>query len=107
MQLSCQMGIGMQHVPCCLLLNGRIIFGTRTLPGPQLIEQFGNQFAGYDALLRRARKEGTLARGTKLRESARFLTTTFQALNVAALAGRDRHELRALARKALADLHRT
>ena len=35
---------------------------------------------------------------------ARFLTTTFQALNVAALAGRKRGELREIVRTALATL---
>jgi len=58
----------------------------------------------FHHLLQRARKEGTLGDGAKLRDSARFLTTTFQALNVAALAGRDRRELRAIIRKALAAL---
>ena len=45
-------------------------------------------------LLRRARDEGTLANTGKLRDSARFLTTTFQALNIAAQAGRSRWWLR-------------
>ena len=55
----------------------------------------------FHDLLQRARDEGTLGNGGKLRDSARFLTTTFQALNVAALAGRDRRELRGVIRKAL------
>ncbi len=58
----------------------------------------------FHSLLRRARDEGTLGNGSKLRDSARFLTTTFQALNVAALAGRNRRELREIIRKALASL---
>lgn len=58
----------------------------------------------FHALLRRARDEGSLAPGVKLREAARFLTTTFQALNIAALAGRDRRERRDIVRRALATL---
>jgi len=56
----------------------------------------------FHDLLRRARDEGTLGHTNKLRDSARFLTTTFQALNVAALCGRNRRELREIIRQALA-----
>ena len=58
----------------------------------------------FHHLLQRARKEGSLGNGRKLRDSARFLTTTFQGLNVAALAGRSRRELREIIRNALATL---
>jgi len=56
------------------------------------------------SLLKRARDEGSLRSGGRLRNSARLLTTTFQALNIAALAGRDRRELREIVRHALASL---
>lgn len=58
----------------------------------------------FHALLERAKDEGTLAAGTHLREVARFLTSTLQALNVAAHAGRSRRELREIARRALSTL---
>ena len=58
----------------------------------------------FHALLERAKDEGTLAAGTNLREVARFLTSTLQALNVAAHAGRSRRELREIARRALSTL---
>jgi len=58
----------------------------------------------FRELLQRARDEGSLDPGAGLRDSARFLTTTFQALNVAALAGRNRRELREIIRTALATL---
>ena len=38
----------------------------------------------------------------QLKNPARFLTTTFQGLNVAALAGRSPRELREIVRRALA-----
>jgi hypothetical protein len=57
--------------------------------------------AAFYALLRRARQEGALDPGTDLRDTARYLTTTLQALNVAAHAGRSSRELRQLARRAL------
>lgn len=58
----------------------------------------------FHALLRRARNEGSLTRDVRLRDLARFLTTTFQALNIAALAGRDRRELGEIIRYALTTL---
>ncbi len=58
--------------------------------------------AAFYGLLQRARQEGAL--GTDLRDTARYLTTTLQALNVAAHAGRSSRELRQLARRALSTL---
>jgi len=67
----------------------------------QAIKELDDAFL---ALLRRARAEGSLSGGVRLRDSACFLTTTFQALNIAALAGRDRRELGEIIRRALASL---
>jgi len=58
----------------------------------------------FYSLLDRAKDEGALAPGTNLREAARFLTSTLQALNVAAHAGRNRRELREMVRRALSTL---
>jgi len=64
----------------------------------QFISELDDAFYG---VLRRAREEGTLRAGTQLREAARYLTTTFQAMNVAAHAGRSRRELREIVARAL------
>ena len=55
----------------------------------------------FHALLRRARDENSLAQGVGLRDAARFLTTIFYAVNVAALAGRNHRELGEIIRRAL------
>ncbi len=60
--------------------------------------------AAFYSLLQRARQEGALGPGTDLRDTARYLTTTLQALNVAAHAGRSSRELRQMARRALSTL---
>lgn len=60
--------------------------------------------AAFYGLLQRARQQGVLRPGTDLRDAARYLTTTLQALNVAAHAGRSRRELRQIARRALSTL---
>ena len=60
--------------------------------------------AAFYALLQRARQEGALDPGMDLRDTARYLTTTLQALNVAAHAGRSSRELRQMARRALSTL---
>lgn len=47
----------------------------------------------FYGLLKRAKSEGTLRPGASPRRLARFLTSTFQSLNVAAHAGRSQREL--------------
>jgi TetR/AcrR family transcriptional repressor of nem operon len=90
---------------CCMVVRAALSGADQS---PEIRKRVKKAIAELDDafhdLLRRARKEGTLGNGDKLRDSARFLTTTFQALNVAALAGRDRRELREISRKALATL---
>lgn len=90
---------------CCMVVRACL---SGTDQSPEIRARIKKAIAELDDafhnLLQRARDEGTLGNGSKLRDSARFLTTTFQALNVAALAGRDRRELREIIRKALATL---
>ncbi len=90
---------------CCMIVRASIS-GTDQTPEirtriKKTIEELDRAFF---KLLQRAREEGTLKTNTKLRDSARFLTTTFQALNVAALAGRDCRELREIISRALTTL---
>ena len=90
---------------CCMVVRASL---SGTNQSPEIRARVKKAVAELDdafhKLLQRARKEGTVGNGSKLRNSARFLTTTFQALNVAALAGRDRRELREIIRQALATL---
>ncbi len=60
--------------------------------------------AAFHELLQRARREGALGKQVHLRSAARYLTTTLQALNVAANAGRPPRELREMVRTALSTL---
>ena len=90
---------------CCMVVRASLS-GARQ--SPEIRERVKKTVAELDdafhTLLQRARYEGTLGNGSKPRDSARFLTTTFQALNVAALAGRSRRELRQIIRNALTTL---
>ncbi len=90
---------------CCMVVRACL---SGTDQSPEIKARIKKSIAELDNafynVLQRARSEGTLGNGTKLRDSARFLTTTFQALNVAALAGRNRRELREIMRKALVTL---
>jgi TetR/AcrR family transcriptional repressor of nem operon len=94
-----------ERLRCCMVVRA-CLSGTEQSPAirtriKKVIAELDDAF--HD-LLQRARDEGSLGRGSKLRDSARFLTTTFQALNVATLAGRNRRELREIIRKALGSL---
>lgn len=94
-----------ERLRCCMVVRA-CLAGSDQRPGirrraRQAIDELDDAFL---ALLRRARDEGSLRGGDRLRDSARFLTTTFQTLNIAALAGRDRRELREIVRHALASL---
>ena len=90
---------------CCMVVRACL---SGTDQSPEIRAHIKKAIAELDDafhnLLQRARDEGSLGNAGKLRDSARFLTTTFQALNVAALAGRNRRELRAIIRKVLATL---
>ena len=90
---------------CCMVVRA-CLSGTEQPPEitARIHEAIAEQDDAFHHLLKRARAEGTLGNAGNLRASARFLTTTFQALNVAALAGRDRRELRQIIRKALTTL---
>jgi len=90
---------------CCMVVRASL---SGTAQSPEIRARTKKAIAELDDafhdLLQRARDEGALGKGGKLRDSARFLTTTFQALNVAALAGRSPRELREIVRNALAVL---
>lgn len=94
-----------ERLRCCMVVRAALAGPDQP---PEIRERTRQAMAELDEafhdLLRRASEEGSLARGVKLRDTARFLTTTFQALNLAALAGRDRRELREIMRCALATL---
>lgn len=90
---------------CCMVVRA-CLSGTDQSPEirARTRKAIGELDDAFHDLLQRARDEGALGDCSKLRDSARFLTTTFQALNVAALAGRSRRELREIIRKALTTL---
>lgn len=90
---------------CCMVVRA-FLSGNDQLPEikTRLKRTMTELDRSFHGLLKRAQEEGALTKGRKLRDSARFLTTTFQALNVAALAGRDRREMRAIVREALSTL---
>jgi TetR/AcrR family transcriptional repressor of nem operon len=108
------LGIASRGVPngeplrCCMVVRASVSGGEQT---PEIRARIKKAVAELDdafhGLLQRAREQGALGPTGKLRDTARFLTTTFQALNVAALAGRNRRELREIIRNALATLNPT
>ena len=97
---------GGERLRCCMVVRASV---SGTEHPPEIERRITAAVAELDDafhdLLKRARDEGTLRKGGKLRDSARFLTTTFQALNVAAHAGRSKRELREVVRRALATLN--
>lgn len=94
-----------QPLRCCLIVRASLSGTNQTPEIKARIEQTTQELDDvFHDLLERARVEGTLPEGKRLRNSARFLTTTFQALNLAALAGRSRRELREIIRQALSTL---
>ncbi len=96
---------GGESLRCCMVVRACL---SGTGQSPEIRERTRQAIAELDEafhrLLRRAKDEGTLRSAGKLRDAARFLTTTFQALNIAALAGRGRRELREIIRKALSTI---
>jgi len=96
---------GGEPLRCCMVVRASLT-GASQFPGirKRINTAIAEMDDAFHDLLRRARTEGTLNGSIKLRDSARFLTTTFQALNVAALAGRDQRALRAIIREALTPL---
>jgi TetR/AcrR family transcriptional repressor of nem operon len=94
-----------ERLRCCMVVRAFLAGpGQRPDIRRRTRQALGELDDAFLALLTRARDEGSLGGGGSLRSSARYLTTTFQALNIAALAGRDRGELREIVRHALATL---
>ena len=96
---------GGERLRCCLIVRATIS-GAARMPAiacriDRAMTELDDAFHG---LLLRAREEGTIRRSGSLRGLARFLTTVFQGLNVAANAGRSRRELQDIIRPALAAL---
>jgi len=96
---------GSERRRCCMIV--RACLSGNDQP-PEIKSRIKKTVAELDdafhSLLKRARDQGTLQNGGKLRDTARFLTTTFQSLSVAAHAGRSQRELREIVRRALAGL---
>ncbi len=92
---------------CCMVV--RACLSRDELP-PAIFECVEGAVAELDdafcKLLQRAKAEGTLRPGASPRRLARFLTTTFQSLNVAAHAGRSTRQLQEIVDSALAALVR-
>jgi len=89
----------------CMVLRASVSGPDQPKPIRERIERFVAELDdAFHRLLVRARDEGTLPGSTQLRETARYLTTIFQSLNVAAHAGRSRRELREIVRRALRSL---
>ena len=94
-----------ERLRCCMVVRASLAGSDQP---PAIRQRTRQAIAELDdafyALLRRARDEESLPPSLGLRGTARFLTTTYQALNIAALAGRDRRELREIVDCALATL---
>ena len=90
---------------CCMVV--RAALSRDELPA-EIFERVEGAVAELDqafyGLLQRAKAEGTLRAGASLGRMARFLTTTFQSLNVAAHAGRSQRQLSEIVEPALAAL---
>ena len=93
---------GGEPLRCCMVVRAALL-GTDLAPAVRahVRRAIAELDDAFHELLQRARREGAIDKTRKLRDTARFLTTTFQALNVAALAGRSRRELRSIVRQAL------
>lgn len=95
-------GPGGEPLRCCMVV--RAALSRDELPSP-VFEKVEGAVAELDdafyRLLLRAKREGTLRPGASPRRLSRFLTTTFQSLNVAAHAGRSQRQLREIVEPAL------
>lgn len=98
-------GPGGDPLRCCLVVRTSL---SREALAPEIVDRVERAVAELDEaffrLLQRAKAEGTLRPGASPRRLARFLTTTFQAINVAAHAGRSQRELADIVEPALAVL---
>lgn len=98
-------GPGGDPLRCCMIVRACTSGQDQTPEIRERIQKAVRELDdAFNNLLQRAREEGALRGGGELRDSARFLTTTFQSLNVAAHAGRTRSELRRIVRTALSGL---
>lgn len=93
---------GSAPLRCCMVVRASLA-GNSQFPEirKRTRKALGELDDAFHGILKRARHEGKLPASTRLREASRFLTTTFQAMNIAALAGRSPRELRQIARNAL------
>ncbi|REJ84632.1 MAG: TetR/AcrR family transcriptional regulator [Acidobacteria bacterium] len=98
-------GKGGRRVRCCMVVRA-------ALAGPdcpavvrrRVADAIADLDAAFLALLQRADRAGELRAGLDLEASSRFLTSTFQSLNLAALAGRDTEHQLDLVERAVASL---
>lgn len=98
-------GPGGDPLRACLVVRTGL---SRDAHGSKIADRIASAVGEIDEafrkLLERAASEGTLRKGASPARLARFLTTTFQGLNVAAHAGRGPDELRDIVEPALAAL---
>jgi TetR/AcrR family transcriptional repressor of nem operon len=99
---------GAEPLRCCMLVRATLARDAQPL---EIKTRIHHAIAELDdaflALLTRASGEGHLSPNTPLASSARFLTSTFQAINLAALGGRSTTDLREIAQRALASIQST
>jgi TetR/AcrR family transcriptional repressor of nem operon len=96
---------GGERLRCCMVVRASISRVGQAQPIASLIDQAVAELdAAFLALLQRGREDGTIRARGSLRGLARYLTTTFQGLNIAANAGRSRRDLHDIIRCALAAL---
>ncbi len=94
---------GAEPLRCCMVVRACVTGGDRVPAVRTRLERAVKELdALFLDLLKRAREEGTIRSEEPLGGLARFLTTTYQALNIAAHAGRSRRQLHEIVRTALA-----
>ncbi len=95
-----------EHMRCCMIVRATLSAPCNESPvGARIAGAIAELDEAFLVLLRRAADEGPLEKNGNLREVSRFLTTALQGLNIAALAGRSRRELREIVRRTLSSLH--
>lgn len=99
--------LGEEPLRCCMVVRASLSREQQPTEVQQRIQQTIDELdQAFLDLLRRAASEGTLSTAATedLEGSAKFLTSTFQSLNLAAMVGRSASDLRELARRALTSL---
>lgn len=94
-----------EPVRCCMVVRASLSRPDQPAAIQERIDRAIHELdAAFLQLLQRARDGGTLPPHLELASSARFLTSTFQSLNLAAMVGRAPAERQDIVRRALASL---